>query len=561
MKVHLAIKDKTGILSVTGSIAKLEDSEKLHSAILSCNSENIEVSFLDARMLPATTILFLQEVVKLGRFKKMKIIVFYRYLSAYLSRLGIRNNLHQDSNKSSLQDKKVQAIAIGGSAGSLDKILSIMSAIPISDAAIFIVQHVLENAPNYLSDLLESRTKYRIANVSDMLDIEKGCVYIAPPAHHMVVEKGKIRLLKEDKVSFARPSVSRLFETVSREYRTNLIAILLCGYGNDGTSAISEMQKTGATIIIEDAEGCEAKDMLLNAWKTGAVDYRFPLPELISYLSRRISNEVSEISNQDLFLFLNAVNEKYGYNYLSYEKESIKRRVTHGMAELGIHSFYRFKELVLSDEDIFEFLFLEFSINVTELFRDPEMYLALREEIIPYLASFPHVKIWSAGCSTGHEPYSLAILMDECGLFSRTQIYASDINPYVVEEAKIGLVANAQFQKGLVNYKKCKGTKDLQKHFNQHEEIYQLSDHLLSRILFFQHSLLNKGSFHEFQLILCRNVLIYFNKELQQQVLSLFVQSLDLNGFLVLGKNETITSSITGLKLVDKANNIYKKIQ
>jgi chemotaxis protein methyltransferase CheR len=231
------------------------------------------------------------------------------------------------------------------------------------------------------------------------------------------------------------------------------------------------------------------------------------------------------------------------------------------MAELGIHSFYRFKELVLSDEDIFEFLFLEFSINVTELFRDPDMYLALREEIIPYLASFPHVKIWSAGCSTGHEPYSLAILMDECGLFARTQIYASDINPYVVEEAKIGLVANAQFQKGLVNYKKCKGTKDLQKHFNQHEEIYQLSDHLLSRILFFQHSLLNKGSFHEFQLILCRNVLIYFNKELQQQVLSLFVQSLDLNGFLVLGKNETITSSITGLKLVDKANNIYKKIQ
>lgn len=560
MNLHLVIRDGSGFLSVTGSLSTVQDTEKFGQAIQGSNAANLEISLLDARTLPSSAVLLLLKILQSKRFARLKLIVFHRYLSSYLSRMGIRNVLHVETGDTCPHNQKVRAICIGGSAGSLDKILAIISSLPLADASIFIVQHILENAPNYLNELLSSRTTYKIADVVDSLPIEQGCVYIAPPAHHMIVEKGKIKLVKEEKISFARPSVSRLFETTAREYGRNLIAVLLCGYGNDGTAALPEMQKQGSTIIIEDAEGCEAKDMLLNAWKTGAVDYRFPLPELISYLNRRVLSETPDIPAQDLQIFLNAMNVKYGYNYQNYEKESIKRRIKHGMSELGVQSFYRFKDMVLNDEDIFEFLFLEFSINVTELFRDPEIYLALRETVVPYLASFPHIKIWSAGCSTGQEPYSLAIMMEECSLLNRSQIYASDINPYVVEEAKNGLVTESQFSQGLANYKMAGGVKALEEQFISHGALLQLKDQILSKILFFQHSLLNKGSFHEFQLILCRNVLIYFGKELQQQVLALFVQSLDLNGFLVLGKNETIGAGIKGLKLVDKANNIYKKI-
>jgi chemotaxis protein methyltransferase CheR len=270
-------------------------------------------------------------------------------------------------------------------------------------------------------------------------------------------------------------------------------------------------------------------------------------------------SDVQEISNSELKLFLSAINEKYGYNYLQYEKESIKRRIRHGMNDLSVQSFNRFKEMVLNDEDMFEFLFLEFSINVTDFFRDPEMYKVVRDDILPYLESFPHLKIWSAGCSTGLEPYSLAINLEETGLLRKTQIYASDINPYVVEEAKNGILPAAFLDKAEKNYRTAGGTRNLAEYFQSSGGLVRLREAYLNKILFFQHSLLNQGSFHEFQLILCRNVLIYFDKELQKQVLKLFAQSLDLNGFLVLGKNEAFSAKIPGFELIDRTHCIYKR--
>jgi chemotaxis protein methyltransferase CheR len=312
-------------------------------------------------------------------------------------------------------------------------------------------------------------------------------------------------------------------------------------------------------IVIEDPEECDAKDMLLNAWKTGLVDYKFPLPEIISYLNRMVAPIEPVVSDQELHLFLTLVNEKYGYDYVRYEKESIKRRIRHGMNELRIHTFKRFKQIVLSDDDVFEFLFLEFSINVTNLFRDPVIYKTIGTDILPYLASYPHIKIWSAGCSTGLEPYSLAIKLKEADLLKKTQIYASDINPFVVEEAKNGLLQQSGLDSAKASYIAAGGTNDLADYFSKSDSLLQVSPLIQEKILFFQHSLLNSGIFHEFQLIMCRNVLIYFNKELQLQVLKLFIKSLDINGFLILGKNETFVNGISGLKLIDKANNIYKR--
>ncbi|MEI7662852.1 MAG: CheR family methyltransferase [Bacteroidota bacterium] len=199
-------------------------------------------------------------------------------------------------------------------------------------------------------------------------------------------------------------------------------------------------------------------------------------------------------------------------------------------------------------------------MNVTEFFRNPLTFLAVREKVLTYLDSFPHIKIWSAGCSTGQEAVTLTILLDELGILHKSQIYASDINPFVVEEAQNGLYSLEMIENSRANYKLSGGTGDFDNYFTIKDGYAQIKDYLKDKILFFQHSLLNKGAFNEFHLVLCRNVLIYFDQNLQNSVLDLFFRSLDMNGFLVLGESESITSYPIGFQIFDKTNKIFKKI-
>jgi chemotaxis protein methyltransferase CheR len=558
VKIDLIVHGNTTYFNIEGIFNNTAFINKFILELENCVSEYLEIAFLDAWMLPAEIVIALTKKSASQPMQKLKVIVYFRYLSSYLSKLGIRNINQSSLGKHQYESNVIKAIVIGGSAGSLDPILAIMSKLPLADVSVFIVQHILEHSLNHLNNLISERSVYNVAVVKDGMKIETGKVYIAPPACHLIIEKGKIRLSTEDKLNYARPSISHLFDSAAVEYGNNLIAVLLCGYGSDGTSSLPILHKNKAKVIIEDPEECDAKDMLLNAWKTGLVNYKFPLPELISYLNRMLASIEPEISDQALNPFLNSINDKYGYCYSRYEKESIKRRIKHGMNELRIHSFKQFQQVVLNDDDVFEFLFLEFSINVTDLFRDPYIYKVIETDILPYIATYPYIKIWSAGCSTGQEPYSLAIKLEESGLLKKTQIYASDINPYVIEEAKNGLIPQQNLEKAKKNYLASGGSKSIDDYFNNLGPYQQLKKPVSEKILFFQHSLLNSGIFHEFQLIICRNVLIYFNKELQMQVINLFIKSLDLNGFLILGKNETFANGIPGLKLIDKSNNIYK---
>lgn len=252
-------------------------------------------------------------------------------------------------------------------------------------------------------------------------------------------------------------------------------------------------------------------------------------------------NEVSDdedISLEEVNNFLEGIFSTYGYDYREYQKDSIIRRINICMLKEGIKTFREFQQLVLEDFDTFQQLFLDLSINTTEFFRDPEVFYLLREKILPYLNSYTHIKIWCVGCSTGKEPYSLAILLEELGLLDKTQIYATDINPYVIEEAKNGLFSTKDIHRDDENYKKAGGEREFKEYFYMKEHFGKVKKHLKKNILFFQHSLIGSGSLNEFELILCRNVLIYFNQSLQNKVLKNFYNSLHRNGFLILGKSE-----------------------
>lgn len=263
------------------------------------------------------------------------------------------------------------------------------------------------------------------------------------------------------------------------------------------------------------------------------------------------------LNNEDVYSFLNDLNTTYGYDYTEYQIDSIMRRINIAMLKERIYDFNLFREKVLNNEEDFHNLFLDFSINTTEFFRNPEVFALIKNKILPYLNSYNHIKIWCAGCSNGKEPYSLAIMLKEAGILDKTQIYATDINPYVIEEAKNGLYSMSTLDKDINNYRNAQGENNFIQYFDINRSYIKVKDELMKNILFFQHSLLSSGTLNEFNLILCRNVFIYFNDSLQARMLKNFYNSLDNNGFLVLGKSEGIQRN-NGKKYFRKYDEILK---
>ncbi|MGH4050146.1 MAG: CheR family methyltransferase [Clostridium sp.] len=266
-------------------------------------------------------------------------------------------------------------------------------------------------------------------------------------------------------------------------------------------------------------------------------------------------NEV--LDKEEVYSFLKELNNVYGYDYTEYQIDSIMRRLNIAMIKEGTTSFNLFRERVLNNQLYFENLFLDFSINTTEFFRDPSVFDLIKTKILPYLNSYNHIKIWCAGCSNGKEAYSLAIMLKEAGILEKTQIYATDINPFVVEEAKNGIYSKTTLEKDISNYKSAHGEKNFTQYFDINHTCIKVKEELKRNILFFQHSLISNGTLNEFNLILCRNVFIYFNDSLQEKMLKNFHNSLDSNGFLVMGKSEGMIRN-NGGKYFCKYNEMLK---
>ncbi len=471
----------------------------------------------------------------------VKIFVFHKHLSSYLNRLGIHNKLIFGKSLVQQSHVPIKALAIGGSAESLDKIFTLLSSLPLSNITIFIVQHFPKDARNILDHLLQDRTRYTATIPHDGQHIEEHAIYIAPSDYHMLVERGRIRLTQSEPVNYARPSIDIFFQSAAREYGEHLVAVLLCGYGSDGSQSLESLRTHKCRVLIEDPLDCGAQDMPRNALRTVNYDYKFPIQELLSYLSRNVASECIELEQREIQHFLTDLHVQYGYDYKNYSLDSITRRLQKFMQDRRFATFSALTSNVLNDPELFEDLFLTFSINVTHFFRNPEVFGTIRKHILPYLDTYAHIKIWCAGCSTGEEPYSLAILLDEYGILRKTQIYATDINPFVITEAKNGLFTNDTLDANIQNYHASGGTGNFQDYFERNSQILKIHQRLREHILFFQHSLVTSGILNEFQLILCRNVLIYFNSTLQHAVLQLFSDSLSRNGFLILGESESLT--------------------
>jgi chemotaxis protein methyltransferase CheR len=250
--------------------------------------------------------------------------------------------------------------------------------------------------------------------------------------------------------------------------------------------------------------------------------------------------EKVEIEQIEQDLLLEAIYKRYGYDFRQYSQASIRRRIRHHLAKTKLQTISELTSKIMYDELFFQSLFFDMSITVTEMFRDPWFYLALREKVVPFLKTFPFINIWQAGCATGEEVYSMAIVLKEEGLYDRAHIYATDFNDAALEKAKTRIYSPERMREYTFNYQKAGGKKSLADYYHAQYQSVIIEAFLQENITFANHNLATDGVFGEMHLILCRNVLIYFNRTLQDRVLSLFRDSLLYNGFLCLGSKETV---------------------
>lgn len=269
-----------------------------------------------------------------------------------------------------------------------------------------------------------------------------------------------------------------------------------------------------------------------------------------------------QISDDEVETILHDVHDVHGYDFTNYSRASIKRRISKLISNERILNFAEFRFKLRNDLDFFNRFIEQVTVNVTEMFRDVPFYKALREQVLPLLATWPTIRIWHAGCATGEEVYSMAILLHEANLLNRSLLYATDINPSVLVKVRDGIFPMNLMKQYSENYILSGGKNDFSSYYSPRYEGAKFEEFLGKKIVLATHNLVSDGSFNEFQLILCRNVLIYFDKVLQDRTLKLFYDSLEMLGYLALGSKETLRSTVyhKNFRKLDSREKIWRKI-
>ncbi len=268
-----------------------------------------------------------------------------------------------------------------------------------------------------------------------------------------------------------------------------------------------------------------------------------------------------EIEELEIRLLLDALRLRYGYDFRNYARASLKRRVMHCLQVCKTLHISDLVPRLIHDPTVLERILYVMSVTVTEMFRDPPFFQALRDQVLPRLGTYPFINIWVAGCATGEEVYSLAVILKEQGLYDRARIYATDLNDVALHKAAEGIYPVARMQAYTANYNQFGGLGAFSDYYRARYGLAQMDEGLKRNIVWARHNLVTDSVFTDVQLVLCRNVLIYFDKELQSRVLSLFRDALVRGGYLCLGSKESLRFSKVEahFQVVNAERRIYRK--
>ncbi|HET7473902.1 MAG TPA: CheR family methyltransferase [Candidatus Limnocylindrales bacterium] len=437
-----------------------------------------------------------------------------------------------------------QLVIIGSSAGGIDALSAVARTLPPEmPAPILIAQHLDPRRPSHLTEILRRHTSLRVETVEDRAPLEASTIFVMPPGRHAEITDHEIRLVDVGHRG-PRPSIDLLFSSAAQVFGEGLIAVILTGTGHDGAAGARDVKSLGGTVVIQNPDTASYPGMPLALAPT-SIDIVAEL-DTIGPLLHDLATGVHEPSRPDeerlLRGFLDQLRDRSGIDFGSYKRATILRRLQRRMVATGQTKLRDYIRHVQANPDEYQRLTASFLIKVTEFFRDTDLFDQLRDTVIPQLIAEARerdneLRVWSAGCATGEEAYSLAILVadalgDELDAFN-VRIFATDVDGDAITFARHGVYAE-QTLAGLPH--------DLVgRHFTKVADGYEVKKRIRAITVFGQHDLGQRAPFPRVDLALCRNVLIYFTTELQKRALQLFAFSLRDGGFLVLGKAESAT--------------------
>jgi two-component system CheB/CheR fusion protein len=456
-------------------------------------------------------------------------------------------------------------VVVGSSAGGIGALSGMVSSLPEDfDAPIVVAQHLDPNRESHLQEILARKSTLPVKTVTEHEPLQAGVVYVVPASWHVNITDAEIELSSEASPGQPIPSINLLMETAARVYGENLIAVVLSGTGTDGTEGARTVSQAGGTVIIQDPETAEFGEMP-RSLSPNTVDIVASLEELGPVLKDLISGiavpeETSEDEGQDMEHFLEELHRTHGVDFRSYKRPTIMRRLGRRMVATGSVSIEEYSRYLGEHPEEYRQLIGAFFIKVTEFFRDPQLFDHLKEEVLPELieearSQGNQLRIWSAGCATGEEAYSLAIVVSEvlgreAGLFN-VRIFATDIDEDAVKFARRGVYPPSALE-GLSEEQR-------DRYFVEEEGSYQVKKQIRGMIVFGEHDLAQRSPFPHIDLVMSRNVLIYFSQELQRRALEVFAYSLRDGGYLVMGKAESSSPLKELFAPVDGHNKIFRR--
>lgn len=453
-----------------------------------------------------------------------------------------------------------QLVVVGSSAGGIEALTTLVASLPEDfPAAMILAQHLDPTRPSHLPGILASKTSLTVETVHDHAKLLPATIYVIPPNQHVRVLDGELEVVP-DGMDRPTPSINTLLTSAADAYGERLIAVILTGSGSDGASGAVTVKEAGGTVIIQDPQTAAFPSMPRSLPRS-VVDIVAPVERIGPLLARILMapEELTSESDPALPLLLREIRTRRGIDFGAYKTPTLLRRLNRRMVATGSSSIHDYLRYLQANSEEEQLLVSSFLIKVTRFFRDGALYDYLRTELLPRLidevnAAGRELRIWSAGCATGEEAYSLALLVAELAVGKtdlNVRIFATDLDEDAIAFARRGLYTAATVSNVPVEL--------IDRYFTPRDGSYEVRKPIRSMVVFGQHDLGQRPPFPNVDLVLCRNVLIYFTTSLQAQTLDAFAYSLRDGGYLVLGASETPRPLNDQFRIIDRRNRVFQR--
>jgi len=451
-----------------------------------------------------------------------------------------------------------QLVVVGSSAGGIEALGTLVAGLP-SDfpAPIVIAQHLDPNHPSHLAEILGRKSPLPVRTVTDQEELEAGVVFVVPSNRHVEITDHHVGVL-EDGQDRPKPSVDRLLITAAAVFGERLVAVILTGSGSDGTAGARVVKEADGMVIIQDPDTAAYPSMPRSLAPT-TVDIAASLEQIGPILADVVSGQET-VPDAVLRDILDQVHARRGIDFSTYKQQTIMRRLRRRITAVGVSTFEDYRAYMAEHPEEEQRLVSSFLINVTRFFRDASLFAHLRDHLLPELIARARddtreLRLWSAGCATGEEAYSLAILIADLLGDEReapgVRIFATDLDDDALAFARRGVYPASALENVPPEL--------VARHFTRHDGDYNVNKPARSMVVFGHHDLGQRPSFPNIDMVLCRNVLIYFAQELQLRAIQLFAHALNDGGYLVLGKSETPKPMADWFTQVDRTFRVFRR--